>query len=230
MKKKSNKRVTSRSNSHKKYRKTRRRKGGADRHTRTSKYGVTRITTTRTPDGENIPDRPPYPEYLNNQMFLLNARGNIHDGWWGQAWQGDVFGPPIDLVQKNKTMVLGKVVDQGTRITLYGILHNGYAMFDDDWYTYIDVKGKNGNAPQRFYVSHGITIERCKELFDMSPESHKKYLAVSGLGDETCSNPLKQPEFDPVDKFPPGPGFRFNTNPFAAGKRFGNSLLPKSKD
>ena len=222
MKKKSYKRATSRRKNRKKYRKTRRRKGGDHIKTTKEQHGVTTTTTIKTPDGEPIPKRNPYPEYLNNQMFLLNAHGNIKDAMWGRAWQGDVFGPPIDSL--GNTRVLGTDVPQGTRITLYDLLHNGYAMWNDDWYTYIEVKGKNGNAPQRFYVSNGTTIERCKELIEgMSNESHKEYNEVSGLGDKTCSNPLEQPEFDPIDTFPPPPEMRFNPDASAAGMRFNSN-------
>jgi len=230
MKKRSCKRVVSRGNSRKKCRKSRRRRGGAYNRTRTSQHGITRTVTTRTPDGEPIPVRAAYPEYLNNQMFLLNARGNIHDMRWGRAWQGDIFGPPVDPEHPSETMVLGEVVKQGTRVTFYNLLHNGYAVFNDDWYPYIEVAGRSGNAPQRFYVSNGTTIERCKEVLHMSDESHRKYITVSGAhAGRTCSNPLRQPVFYPVSTFPPPPGFHFNPDAYATGKTFGASWSRKPR-
>ena len=144
MRKQTYKSVTSRRNNHKKYRKTRRRKGGSRKCAR-------RRRSNRVKRGGAVP-----PD-LNDSWFLLYADdksggwhgGRTRDTWFGIGYTGNVFGPPTDPNNPNQTMIMGKAVDQGTRITLNNVLYDGRTRDDAYGYKYIEVK----DDPRKFYVS-----------------------------------------------------------------------------
>ena len=168
-----------RRNSHRRAKRKTRRKGGNIR-----KY-VRRRKSSRMKRGGAIP------EYFRNSMFLLNAQ-LLRDTYWGTCYSGNVYGPPFDD-KSSKIMVVGEKVDPGTRIYLRNVLHDGRPLFDD-WYAYIEVKGKNADdGPQRFYISDNTIVKRCSF----------GYVNRVDTGGACSGSPASQSEFKPKKEWPP---------------------------
>ena len=180
MRKKTYKSVTSRRNNHKKYRKTRRRKGGSRKCTH-------RCKSSRVKRGGAVP--PTSPSY--DSWFLLYADdesggwrgGRTRDTWFGIGYTGNVFGPPTDPSNPKQTMVMGKAVDQGTRVTFSNVLHDGRTQTDAYGYKFIEIKGE----PHKLYVSANNIIKSAanhEEFKPMErwPASRELVLRGSGKG------------------------------------------------